>query len=200
MNTLIQFIYKNGIPAVFIIILLEYACFPVSSEIVLPFAGAFASVKDFPYFGIILLSSIAGLIGTSICYFIGRLGGDRLLQRISHRFPKTKKSIDASYERFDKYGSYIVCFGRVIPIIRTYIAFIAGSVRQPYPIFILFSAVGITIWNCLLIGIGYFLKENWTHAISYYTRYKNILIPVLLLVILFWFARRLRKKNQLATM
>lgn len=199
MSNILQFIYNNGIPAMFIIILLEYACFPVSSEIVLPFAGAFAAAKDISFVGIILLSSIAGLLGTSICYFVGRIGGDQLLQRISIRFPKTKKSIDSSYERFQKFGSYIVCFGRVIPIVRTYIAFISGSVHQPYPIFLIFSALGITVWNCLLISIGYFLKENWTHAISYYNRYKNILIPVLLLIFLFWIARRLRYRNQVST-
>lgn len=196
MSNIIQFIYNNGIPAMFIIIMLEYACFPVSSEIVLPFVGAFAVAKDVSYFKIIFLSSIAGLLGTSFCYFVGRIGGDKLLHHICTRFPKTKKSIDSSYEKFDKYGSYIICFGRVIPIVRTYIAFVAGSVRQPYSIFLLFSALGITVWNCLLIGIGYFLRENWTHAISYYNRYKNILIPVILLVFLFWIARRLRKRNQ----
>jgi membrane protein DedA with SNARE-associated domain len=200
MTAILQFIYNNGVPAMFIIILLEYACFPVSSEIVLPFAGAFAAAKEISYVRIIIISTFAGILGTSICYFVGRIGGDRLLHRVGIRFPKTRKSIDASYERFEKYGSYIICFGRVIPIIRTYIAFIAGSVRQPYLIFLLFSTLGITVWNCLLVGIGYFLKENWTHAITYYSRYKNILIPVLLLVFLFWVARRLRKKNRLSTL
>lgn len=198
MQAILQFIYDNGIPAMFIIILLEYACFPVSSEILLPFAGAFAAAKNTPFLVILVLSTLAGILGTSICYLIGRIGGDRFLHKITTKFPKTKKSIDASYERFQKYGSYIVCIGRVIPIIRTYIAFVAGSVNQPYPIFFLFSILGIAVWNCLLIGIGYFLRENWTHAISYYTRYKNIIIPVLLLMILFLIARKIRKKNSLA--
>ena len=197
MQAILQFIYDNGIPAMFIIILLEYACFPVSSEIVLPFAGAFAAAKSTPFYVILFLSTIAGILGTSICYLIGRLGGERILHKLTTRFPKTKKSIDASYERFQKYGSYIVCIGRVIPIIRTYIAFVAGSVKQPYPIFFLFSILGIAIWNCLLIGIGYFLKENWTHAITYYSRYKNIIIPVILLIILFIISRKLRKKSEL---
>lgn len=197
MDTILRFIYDNGIPAMFIIILLEYACFPVSSELVLPFAGAFAAAKGTPFIIILALSSLAGIIGTSICYLIGRLGGDKLLHKIMKRFPKTEKSITSSYEKFTKFGSYVVCIGRVIPIIRTYIAFIAGSVEQPYPIFFIFSSIGITIWNCLLIGIGYFLRENWTHALSYYTRYKNLIIPILLLVLLFWIARKLRIKNEL---
>lgn len=197
MQAILRFIYDNGIPAMFVIILLEYACFPVSSEIVLPFAGAFAAAKHTPFLIILGLSSLAGLLGTSICYLVGRIGGDRLLHRIMKRFPKTEKSITSSYEKFAKFGSYIVCIGRVIPIIRTYIAFVAGSVEQPYPVFFGFSALGITVWNTILIGIGYFLRENWAHAISYYNRYKNILIPVLLLLLLFWIARKLRKKNEI---
>ena len=197
MDTIIQFIYDNGIYAMFLIILLEYACFPVSSEIVLPFSGAVASLQEIPFLLMLTVSVVAGTIGTSICYFVGRLGGDRLLHRISVKFPKTKKSIDSSYKRFEQYGSYVVCFGRMIPIIRTYIAFVSGAVRQPYPVFVIYSVFGITVWNTLLLGIGYFLRGNWTHAVSYYNRYKNILIPVLLLVLLFLIARRLRKKNKL---
>lgn len=197
MEAVLHFIRDHGIPAMFLMILLEYACFPVSSEIVLPFAGAVAAARNTPFLVILLLSSVAGIIGTSICYLIGYFGGERLLHRITIRFPKSKKPMEASLARFEKFGSYIVCIGRIIPIIRTYIAFIAGSMRQPYPIFFLFSTIGITIWNCLLIGIGYFLRENWTHAISYYSRYKNIIIPILLILILLLIARRIHKRAEI---
>lgn len=196
MGTIIQFISENGIWAMFLIILLEYACFPVSSEIVLPFSGAVASVKEFPFLLMLTISVAAGILGTSICYLLGRFGGDRLLKSISTRFPKSKKSIDASYERFDKYGSYIVCFGRMIPLVRTYIAFVAGSVKQSYVTFFLYSVLGITIWNTLLIGIGYVLKQNWARAITYYTRYKNIMIPLLLIIIVIIIGYKIRNKKQ----
>lgn len=196
MNHIIKFIYTNGLWAMFTVILLEYACFPVSSEIVLPFSGAFASVKDIPFLIMLTASVTAGIIGTSFCYLIGRVGGDKILHKIMTKFPSTKKSIEASYQRFEQYGTYIVCFGRMIPIIRTYIAFVAGAVKQSYLTFFLYSVLGITVWNATLIGIGYVLRDNWTKAITYYERYKNIIIPVLLLALLFFIYRRINKKNK----
>ncbi|MBE5962438.1 MAG: DedA family protein [Lachnospiraceae bacterium] len=195
MDSVIQFIYNYGIIAMFFIILLEYACFPVSSEIVLPFSGAFAASKGLPFPLVLIISVAAGILGTLICYAIGRSGGAILLERIQNRFPKTKKGIEASYDKFDHFGSYAVCFGRMIPLCRTYIAFIAGAAKQPLPIFISYSVVGIAIWNTILVGLGYLLCDNWAKAVSYYTRYKNILIPVILLLILFLVANKLKKRK-----
>lgn len=184
MKSLAQFINEYGLTAMMLIIFLEYACFPVSSEIILPFSGAFASVHHIPFFIILPLSVIAGLLGTSICYAIGRFGGNVLLDGIAKRFPKTEKSIQTSKHKFECYGSPAVLFGRMIPLCRTYIAFIAGAAIQPLKQYLFFSAIGITIWNTILIGIGYFLRENWNVVSAYYRDYKNICIPILLLFIL----------------
>ena len=175
-------IFQYGLIAMFII-MLEYACFPVSSEIVLPFSGAVASVSHIPFLLILPVSVAAGLIGTSICYWIGRYGGTSLIQKIVHRFPKSRKGIDTSYKNFEKYGTYAVCILRVIPICRTYIAFIAGALNQNYLVFIVSSFIGITVWNTVLIGIGYFLKENWRNVTIYYNEYKSFLIPILFILL-----------------
>lgn len=183
MSTFTTLIYQYGLAAMFIMILLEYACFPVSSEIILPFSGAVASLQHTSFFVIIPLSVIAGLIGTSLCYFLGRYGGTRLINAIKHRYPKTQKGLDNSYEKFSTYGPKIVCIGRCIPICRTYIAFIAGAVKLNYVVFLVSSAVGITVWNIILIGFGYILRDNWELVGEYYARYKQILLPVLVVVV-----------------
>lgn len=184
MSTIINLIYEYGLIAMFIMILLEYACFPVSSEIVLPFSGAVASINGISFFFILPVSVVAGLIGTSICYFIGRFGGSPILDQLTKKWPKTKSSIDSSYEKFDKYGAKAVCIGRVIPLCRTYIAFVAGAVKQDYSKFLSASAIGITMWNIVLIGLGYVLRENWSVVGYYYEEYKLILLPILLLLLL----------------
>lgn len=184
MSFFTNLIYEYGLIAMFFLILIEYACFPVSSEIVLPFSGAVASYQHISFFIIILVSVIAGLLGTSICYVIGRTGGLPLINRIKERFPSTKKGLDSSFERFDKYGSLAVCIGRVIPICRTYIAFISGVTKQKYSVFIGASAVGITVWNIILIGLGYTLRENWQIVGEYYNRYKVVLLPLLVIALL----------------
>lgn len=176
--------------------MLEYACFPVSSEIVLPFAGAFAQTYDIPYLLLIPVSVLAGMLGTSFCYILGRFGGAKLLDQLTTRFPKTKKGIDASCKKFEQYGSFAVCFGRIIPLIRTYIAFIAGSAKQPYSQFASFSLLGITVWNCILIGLGYFLKSNWGNVQRYYEEYKLVIAIAALFLLAVFLVFRLRSKKR----
>jgi membrane protein DedA with SNARE-associated domain len=183
MNFIKDFIYEYGLTAMFIIIMLEYACFPVSSEIVLPFSGAVASLNHTNFFVILLLSVLAGLIGTGICYTIGWFGGGAIINAIIHRFPKAKKGIDSANEKFKLHGASAVCIGRVIPLIRTYIALIAGAARLNPVTYFAASSLGILIWNTLLIGLGYILRENYKAVASYYVRYKHNLIPVILLFI-----------------
>ncbi len=178
MNFIIKLIYEYGLTAMFIIILLEYACFPVSSEIVLPLSGAVASITHINFFVILPVSIIAGLIGTGICYTIGWFGGGAIIKALTHKFPKAKKGIAAAEEKFIQHGASAVCICRVIPLIRTYIALIAGASKLNPITYFSASALGISIWNTLLIGLGYVLRENYKTVALYYERYKHNLIPI----------------------
>lgn len=189
MDSLTNLIYEYGMAAMFIIILLEYACFPVSSEIVLPLSGAIASLQHIPFYVILPASVLAGIIGTGFCYLIGRIGGNSILEYIMRKFPKTRNGILISTSKFKQYGSFAVCFGRIIPICRTYIAFIAGAAGQKPVKFFSFSLFGIAIWNTVLIGIGYFLRENWDKAGMYYEQYKMFLIPLLIVLFILLFLK-----------
>lgn len=173
-----------------LMILLEYACFPISSEIVLPFCGAFAKNYNISFFLLIPGSVAAGMIGTSLCYVVGRLGGTRLLETIKTKFPKTRKGIEASEEKMERYGALAVCFGRVIPLCRTYIAFIAGSVKQPYGQYFAYSFFGITVWNCVLIGLGYLFQSNWHEVQRYYEDYKYLLLFAAVVIALVLWMRK----------
>lgn len=200
MDFLIRFMNDYGLAAVFLIIMLEYACFPVSSEIVLPFSGAVASANHTNFFVILFLSVIAGLIGTGVTYTIGWFGGGAIINTITRKFPKSKKSIDAANERFQKNGASAVCIGRVIPLIRTYIAFIAGAAKLHPVTYFAASALGITIWNTLLIGLGYIFRENYKLVGSFYARYKHNLIPVAVIfaviLIINHFYRKKKRQSQ----
>ena len=198
MNFITNLINEYGLIAMFIIIMLEYACFPVSSELVLPFSGAVASVNHTNFFVILGLSIIAGLIGTGICYSIGWFGGGAIINAITRKFPKSKKSIDAANEKFNQNGASAVCIGRVVPLIRTYIALIAGASKLNPITYFTASALGISIWNTLLIGLGYILRENYKVVGEYYVRYKHNLIPVVIVcaiaILLHLFLKK-RKKS-----
>ena len=195
MELLTSLFQKYGLLGLCLMILLEYACFPISSEIVLPFCGAFAKSYDISFFLLIPGSVLAGLIGTSICYAIGRIGGTKVLNFIKKRFPKTVKGIEASEEKMERYGALAVCFGRVIPLCRTYIAFIAGSVKQPFSQYLSYSLFGITVWNCVLIGLGYLFKSNWNEVQRYYEEYKLLIVSTAALLALVFIVRKLLKRK-----
>jgi membrane protein DedA with SNARE-associated domain len=150
---------------------------------------------------ILPLSVIAGLIGTGICYTIGWYGGGAIINAIKRKFPKSEKSLDASYDRFNENGASAVCIGRVIPLVRTYIALVAGAAKLKPTTYFPASLLGITIWNTLLIGLGYSLRENYGKVAEYYERYKHNLIPVLIIAVAFIIIHRIyykRKKKSAA--
>ncbi|MDI9508859.1 MAG: DedA family protein [Bacillota bacterium] len=196
MDFLSGLIYNYGLIAMFLIIMLEYACFPVSSEIVLPLSGAIASINNTHFLVILPLSIIAGLIGTGICYTVGWFGGGVIINGIKKRFPKSEKSINASYDKFNKNGASAVCIGRVIPLVRTYIALIAGSAKLKPSTYFPASFLGITIWNTLLIGLGYSLRENYSRVASYYERYKHNLMPIFIVFTGFLIIRSIYNKKR----
>lgn len=195
MTQLFSFFCEYGLLAMFILILAEYACFPVSSEIVLPFAGAFAASQQISFSLLLPLSILAGLLGTSLCYFLGKKGGAYLIAKLSSRFPKTAKAFESSYQAFEKYGLLAVGIGRVIPLCRTYIAFVAGAFGQSYPSFLLASFAGISVWNTVLIGIGYFFQENWEIISNYYSSYRDILLLLLIVLLLLFLLHRIAKEH-----
>lgn len=196
MSFLADLIYNYGLIAMFIIIMLEYACFPVSSEIVLPLCGAVASINNTHFLVILPLSVLAGLIGTGICYIVGWFGGGAIINAIKRKFPKTEKSINASYERFKENGTWAVCIGRVIPLVRTYIALVAGAAKLSPAVYFPASFLGITIWNTLLIGLGFSLRENYGRVALYYQRYKHNLIPVFIIAAAYLIISRIYKKKK----
>ncbi len=196
MNSLLALFPQYGTFIMFILILAEYACLPVSSEIILPFAGAYAASCQLPFSLMLSLSILAGILGTSFCYFLGKWGGTFLLNKISRRFPKTERPLSASLYAFKHYGVLAVCIGRVIPLCRTYIAFIAGALEQPYTVFLPASLLGITVWNCTLIGIGYFFGENQNTFLALYNKYREFFIFFLLNACFFFLLRHFSKKKK----
>ncbi|MFA9379593.1 MAG: DedA family protein [Acetanaerobacterium sp.] len=179
MDAIMNLIRDYGMPAVFVLITLEYACFPLPSEIVLPFAGAVAVGAGVSFPTILLLATAGGLIGSFICYAIGRFGGVAVMHWLVGRFPKMKRGLDYSQRQFDRYALLSVGVGRVIPLCRTYISFVAGLARQNPLAFALSSGVGIVVWNSVLLGIGYFFSDNWEMIIQYYNDYKIVVILLL---------------------
>lgn len=181
---------QYGMIAIFLLILAEYACFPVSSEIVLPLAGLLGARAGLPFASLILFSTAAGLAGSCITYSIGRFGGSPLLERLMNRFPSLSKPILSSYRTFGDHGKSAVFISRLIPLCRTYIGFVAGAMKQSLMGYLLSSAFGILLWNTVLTSFGYYFYQYRDVLFTYFNQYKRwIFIGGLLLLLLIFICR-----------
>ncbi|MCU7195597.1 DedA family protein [Turicibacter sanguinis] len=173
---MIEFMTQYGLVAMFLFIILEYACLPLPSEVILPLSGAMVLTSGDSIMLAILISIMAGLIGSMICYSIGYTGGNAVIDRMMKKYPSTRKGIESTRQFYAKYATCSVGLGRVIPLFRTYISFIAGITKQRVSTFLLASTLGIAVWNTLLMGLGYWLADEWKNVMGYYDSGKWILL------------------------
>jgi membrane protein DedA with SNARE-associated domain len=175
MTELHAIVQNYGMTAVFLLILLEYACFPVSSEIVLPLAGWMAAGQSLSFPVLAAVSTLAGLGGSIITYAIGRFGGSPLLERLMKRFPSVEKPILSSYRTFGNHGRAAVFLSRLIPLCRTYIGFVAGAMKQPVSSYLFYSSFGILLWNTVLTALGYYFYPYRHIFFRYFNEYKSFI-------------------------
>ncbi len=192
---IITFADQLGYLGIFISVALEYACFPISSEILLPLIGILVYNGRLKYLFAIITSIFAGIFGSTICYIIGVFGGVPLLNYSKRKFPKTRNTIDSLNNWFSKYGKITVLLARIVPITRTYISILAGAQRLNYITFITYSSIGIAFWNTVLILIGYFLGDNFGLITDILKRYSNI--AIILLISTFVFVKLKNNKEKL---
>lgn len=174
---------------------LEYASFPLPSEVVLPFVGMGAAAGTYTFFKALLASILGGMFGSLIAYAIGYIGGVPLLNWSKERFPKTKKTIIALDQWFNRYGNAAVFLTRLVPLTRTYVSFLAGSQKFDLLKFMTYTGAGIVIWNTLLISLGYFLGDNLERIQGIIQEYTLVAGFVILAVLIVGYIRHKKKSK-----
>ena len=159
---LTDYLTRYGAAAVFVIVLLEYLNLPgFPAGIIMPAAGICAARGGLSFPLTLLLSVMAGLIGSWILYMLGRYGGGPLLDWFSRKFPRQGAHVDALLLRMRSGGGYWgLLIAKLIPNIRTLISIPAGAARMNFMGYTLFSLLGITVWNAFFIGAGYLLGDT----------------------------------------
>jgi membrane-associated protein len=112
----------------------------------------------------------AALCGDNVNYWIGRWVGPRVFRSNDARWfnPRHLARTEAFYER---HGGKAVVIARFVPIVRTYVPFVAGVGRMGYLRFLGFSLGGALLWVVSLIAAGFYfgnlplVKNNLTLAI-----------------------------------
>lgn len=187
-----EYFNQYGIYIIFLFIILEYSCFPIPSEVILPVAGAYAVFNNLNILVIIIISIICGLIGSTICYLIGYGGRNIIIKKI---IKKQNSEFNNSVMNYNKYKNLSVCFCRIIPLCRTYISFVSGLNKHNIFSFLFYSFIGISIWNTTLILLGFNLFDNLSLIETFYNKYKIILLIIISIVILLFIIYKAIKKS-----
>lgn len=156
-NWAMQALEQYGMLGVFIVIMMEYSCLPMPSEVLLPFAGFLMAASGMPLAFSVACSVFAGIIGSTICYCLAKWGGSVFMDKVLRRFPKSSAALQKTMKWQNEMGGLSVMIARVIPLFRTWVSFAAGFAKQPFGTFILYSTIGIILWNTVLLSSGYYL-------------------------------------------
>lgn len=148
---------------------LEYACFPISSEILFPFLGCCAAAGNLRFSVALLASTLGALAGSSLCYGAARLFGRTLYPLLARHLPAMAKAWDAAGRFFLTRGETAVFWGRMIPLVRTYLSFPAGLSGMAYGRFLLWTGAGAFCWNFVLLSAGYLLGEQWQQVAAVFS-------------------------------
>ena len=163
----------------------------IPSEIILGLAGwMLLAAHDTPFHNIFFwgaMAAIGSTIGASITYWAANLGGRPIVDRMAKWFRISSQHIEQAEEKFQKWGSGIVFFGRMIPGVRTLINIPAGLARMNFPRFLAYTIIGTYIWCTFLLGVGYLLGHEWRLISDFLKQLSPWLLGVGVLVLIFIF-------------
>ena len=159
---MISVLSSHNIYIIFIIMFLESLNLTgIPSTIILPAIGILISLNNLSIIKILLLTIFASILGNIVFYFISYKFGSKIYDYLYNKFPKLQKCFDKAMNMSNKYGTKICLFGRLIPSIRSWISLVAGIFKVKLRDFILYSSIGIFIWDILLILVGYLIPIKY---------------------------------------
>jgi membrane protein DedA with SNARE-associated domain len=207
-QALINLVGTWGYIAIFVTMVGESAGLPISSEIVVPLGGALASQGKLGLGGpvielvlVVLVSTLANLTGSLIAFWLTRRFGERVvLSRAGRRLGLSRGHLRLANRFFDRFGLWAVFFGRLLPIVRTYISFPAGLSRIGYLRFTLATLAGAIPWNFALAYAGYNLGQHYETVAAIVGPFAIpiAIAVVILLAIVWWLGRRAGEDEEAA--
>jgi len=199
-----------GYLGVAVAVALETIVAPIPSEVILPMAGwkvsqsaADASILE-PLTNLpwnlplaVAFATAGSVAGAVVGYGIGAWGGRPILDRWGRYVGIGADDLDRAHRWFDRWGSWAVFLGRMVPLVRTFVSYPAGISRMPMGRFLLFSTLGSLPWNLALITAGFVVGENYPQIEAAIKPYEYVIYAVILalsavLVIRWWRSKRIR--------
>jgi len=166
---------------------IESACIPLPSEVIMPFAGFLAFKGQMTFLGLgaghpagqILIAGLFGAVGCNLgsipAYELGAWGGRKAVERYGKFIFLNLDHLDQAHRFFERFGHWAILIGRMLPVIRTFIALPAGIARMDRARFHAYTFAGSLPWCLGLAWVGYALGERWTILGAYFHRFDLVL-------------------------
>jgi membrane protein DedA with SNARE-associated domain len=158
---IVEVISAAGYVGVILLMAIESACIPLPSEVIMPFAGYLVSLGKLSLVGAATAGAIGCNVGSTVAYYVAAFGGRPVLERWGKYVLISRSELEHTDRFFERYGAATVFFGRLLPVIRTFIAFPAGLARMPMLKFQIYTFVGSWPWCLALAYAGSVLGARW---------------------------------------
>lgn len=171
---------------------------PAPSEITMSFSGFLASQKVFSFWAVVFVGAIGNLGGAFLSYKFADVFVKNGL-REKYKILKiliSDGNLKIAEKWFEKYGNISVFFGRMMPVVSTFISFPAGLAKMPLKLFLPFSFFGSLIWCFILTKIGFVLGENWKDVQIYFRKFDYLIVVALVVILVFWLYRHLNSRGK----
>ena len=127
---LVALIASGGYAMVALLMAIQSACIPIPSEVIMPLAGYALAHTQLQLILLATVASLASNLGSIPAYWVGAKGGRPMVERYGRYLLLSKRDLDMADKFFNKFGSITVLVGRMLPIVRTFIAFPAGKAMK----------------------------------------------------------------------
>jgi membrane protein DedA with SNARE-associated domain len=158
---IIATISSTGYLGVLFLMAIESACIPLPSEIIMPFSGYLVYTGRFNLYLVATAGALGCNLGSALAYWVGAKGGRPLVERFGRYVLLSLKDLERTEYFFHHFGQITVLLGRLLPIVRTFIALPAGIGKMPQVRFHIYTFVGSWPWCFVLAYLGMKLGQRW---------------------------------------
>jgi len=198
---IVAIISTLGYSGIVLLMAIESACIPLPSEIIMPFSGYLVSTGQMNLWVVAFAGAVGCVLGSLVAYWVGMKGGRPLIEKYGRYVLVSRHDLDLADRWFEKRGEIIVFVSRMLPAIRTFIAFPAGVARMNLKRFVIYTFAGSFPWCLGLAYIGQKLGEKWNKDDTLKTWFHrfDFLIGIAAVILIAWWIWRhvghLRKEN-----
>jgi len=188
-----NFVASYGLVAVFVLMVAESCGIPFPSEVVMPTAGILAATGHLNLVAAILAGALANLVGSLIAFGLAARFGEPLLLGPGRYAGIRRHHLELADGWFKRWGLFAVFFGRVLPVIRTYISFPAGLARIDVPRFALLTFLGALPWCAALALVGYELGRHYDRISGPVEKIALLIGLLVVVAVVVWYVRGRRE-------